>query len=204
MRRRHSRRMTTPGTITTTSTSIRARRPSRTFRRQELLLALPPAVLLLAWVGLLLASFGAIVGVIYSNADIVSAPVIGELYGNAPDSARVVLGFLPWYTTLWFELATGWLPFHREIWEVGPWIASLVGIALVAWATAKAAGRTAAGLVAFVLVCASPRLLSIQFASDQHGATLVYVCLLDAFLVLLVGRAGRLGVRRGRLDVGPL
>src|SRR5438874_11165864 len=126
--------MTTPGTITTTSTSIRARRPSRTLRRQELLLALPPAALRLAWVGLLLASFGAIVGVIYSNADIVSAPVIGELYGNAPDGARVVLGFLPWYTTLWFELATGWLPFHREIWEVGPWIASLVGIALVAWA----------------------------------------------------------------------
>src|SRR5438876_8016195 len=108
--------MTTPGTTTTTSTStsIRAHRPSASLRRQELLLALPPAALLLAWVGLLLASFGAIVGVIYSNADIVSAPVIGELYGNAPDSARVVLGFLPWYTTLWFELATGWLPFHRE------------------------------------------------------------------------------------------
>jgi len=145
------------------------------------------------WLGLLLATFGATVDVIYSNADIVSAPVIGELFPHAPDGAVTTLGFLPWYSTLWFELATHWMPFHRVLWEVGPWLASLAGIALVAWSTAKVAGRWAGWLVAFALVCAGDRLLTIQFASDLHGATVVYVCVLDAFLVLLVLRAGRIG-----------
>jgi hypothetical protein len=157
------------------------------------LLALPPAALFFAWLGLLLVSFGATVDVIYSNADIVSAPVIGELFPDAPDSAVTTLGFLPWYSTLWFELATRWLPFHRVLWEVGPWLASIAGIALVAWSTAKVAGRWAGWLVGFALVCAGDRLLTIQFASDLHGATAVSVCVLDAFLVLLVLRAGRIG-----------
>ena len=130
---------------------------------------------------------------IYSNADIVSAPVIGELFPKAPSDATTVLGYLPWYTTLWFELATRWVPFHRQLWEVGPWLVSIGGIVLVAWSTAKAAGRWAGLFVAFVLVCAGDRLLPIQFGSDLHGATAVYVCLLDAYLVLLVTRGGRIG-----------
>lgn len=141
----------------------------------------------------MLGTFGKTVRVIYSNADIVSAPVIGELLPRAPDGAVTTLGFLPWYSTLWFELATRWVPFHRILWEVGPWLASLAGIALVAWSTAKAAGRWAGWLVAFALVCSGDRLLTIQFASDLHGATVLYVCVLDAFLVLLVQRAGRIG-----------
>jgi hypothetical protein len=157
------------------------------------LLALPPAALFFVWLGLLLASFGATVRVIYSNADIVSAPVIGELFPHAPGGAVTTLGFLPWYSTLWFELATHWVPFHRVVWEVGPWLASIAGIALVGWSTVKVAGRWAGWLVTFALVCAGDRLLTIQFASDLHGATVVYVCVLDAFLVLLVLQAGRIG-----------
>jgi hypothetical protein len=182
---------TTEGTGTITSTLVR--RPRLTLPRRESLLLLPPAALLLAWLGLLLGSFGAIVGVIYSNADIVSAPAIGELFPKEASGATTVLGFLPWYSTLWFELATRWLPFHRQLWEVAPWVASLAGIALVAWGTTKAAGRWAGWCVFFVLVCAGNRLLPVQFASDLHGATAVYACVLDAFLVLLVLRAGRIG-----------
>lgn len=121
--------------------------------------------------------------------------MIGELFGQAPHGAVTTLGFLPWYSMLWFELATRWLPFHRVIWEVGPWLASVAGILAVAWATAKAAGRWAGALVAVVLVCAGDRLLPVQIASDLHGTTAVCVCLLDAFLVLLVLRQGRVGGR---------
>jgi hypothetical protein len=161
--------------------------------RHGLLLALPPAGLLLAWVVLLFASFGGIVEVIYANADISSATVIGELFPKAPSGASTVLGYHPWYTTLWFELATRWVPFHRQVWEVGPWVAAVAGLLLVAWSTAKVAGRWAGWLVAVVLICASPRLLTIQFGSDLHGATAVNVCVLGAFLVLLVTHGGRIG-----------
>jgi hypothetical protein len=175
------------------STSSLAPRLRVAVRRRDLLLVLPPAALFLAWVVLLLASFGAIVEVIYGDADISSATVIGELFPKAPSGASTVLGYHPWYSTLWFELATRWLPGHRHVWEVGPWVASVIGIALVGWATAKVAGRWAGWLVAIVLVCAGTRLLRIQFGSDIHGATAVNVCFLDAFLVLLVLRGGRIG-----------
>jgi hypothetical protein len=121
--------------------------------------------------------------------------VIGELFGQAPHGAVTTLGFLPWYSTLWFELATRWLPFHRVMWEVGPWVASIAGILAVAWATVKVAGRWAGALVVVVLVCAGDRLLPVQIASDLHGSTAVCVCLLDAFLVALVVRDGRVGGR---------
>jgi hypothetical protein len=147
----------------------------------------------LTWFGLLFASFGAIVEVIYANADISSAPVIGELFPKAPSSASTVLGYHPWYSTLWFELSTHWVPFHRQLWEVGPWVASVAGIVLVAWSTAKVSGRLSGLIVAVVLICVGSRLLTIQFGSDIHGATAVHVCFLGAFLVLLVLRGGRIG-----------
>jgi len=178
------------GTLTSTSTLVRR---SRLALDRESALLLPPAVLAAVWLGLLLAGFGAIVEVIYANADISSAPVIGELFPGAPASATTVLGYHPWYSTLWFELATRWLPFHRQVWEVVPWIASVAGIGLVAWSTAKVAGRWAGTVVAGVLVCAGSRLLTIQFGSDLHGATVVNACVLNAFVVLLVLRGGRIG-----------
>ncbi|HEY2218227.1 MAG TPA: hypothetical protein VGH35_02705 [Gaiellaceae bacterium] len=175
------------------STSSPAPRLRVALRRRDLLLALPPAALFLAWVVLFLASFGAIVEVIYADADISSATMIGELFPKAPGDASTVLGYHPWYSTLWFELATHWLPGYRHVWEVGPWVVSVIGIALVGWATAKVAGRWTGWLVAIVLVCAGTRLLPIQFGSDIHGATAVNVCFLDAFLVLLVLHGGRIG-----------
>jgi hypothetical protein len=183
-----------PATFTESRTAL-TRRLGLAARRREVLLVLPPPLLLLVWLGLLFASFGVIVEVIVGNADISSAQVIGELYPHAPGSASTVLGYHPWYTTLWFEWATRWLPFYRQVWDVGPWVVAVAGILLVAWSTAKVAGRWCGWLVAMVLVCASPHLLSVQFGSDLHGATAVNVCILDAFLVLLVLRGGRVGSR---------
>ena len=94
---------------------------------------------------------------------------------------------------MWFELSTHWVPFHRQVWEVAPWLVAVAGIVLVAWSAAKVAGRWAGLVVAAVLICASPRLLTIQFGSDLHGATVVNVCVLGAFLVLLVLHGGRIG-----------
>ncbi|HZO96331.1 MAG TPA: hypothetical protein VFB42_03070 [Gaiellaceae bacterium] len=146
-----------------------------------------------AWTALLLARFGAVVATIYWNADAASALTIGELFPSVPGDAHVTLANFPWYATLWFELATRHLPFHRQVWEVGPWVGSLAAVGLVCWATARAAGRWAAGVVALLLVCAGHELLFIQFAPALHGTAVAYACVLDAFLVLLVARGGRIG-----------
>jgi len=183
-----------PGTFTEGGTTL-TRRFALSARRREVLLLLPGPLLLLVWLGLLFASFGVIVEIIYGNADISAPAVLGELYPHAPSSASTVLGYHPFYTTLWFEWATRWLPFYRQVWEVGPWIVAVAGIGLVAWATAKVAGRWCGWLVAAVLVCASPHLLAVQFGSALHGFTAVNVCVLDAFVVLLVLKDGRVGGR---------
>src|SRR3954449_9576067 len=102
------------------STSSPAPRLRVALRRRDLLLALPPVALFLAWVVLFLASFGAIVEVIYADADISAAGMVGELFPKAPGDAATVLGCLPSYSALWFELAPHWLPGFRHVWEVGP------------------------------------------------------------------------------------
>ena len=146
-----------------------------------------------AWLVLLLATLGRFLDTIYANADVAAAAVIGDLYSRAPDNAHVTLANYPWYVTLWLELLTRRLPFHRELWEVGPWVGSLAAVGMVAWATAKVAGRWAAGIVALVLVCTGKAFLFIQFAPSVRGTSIFFAALLGAFLVLLANRAGRLG-----------
>jgi hypothetical protein len=136
----------------------------------------------------LAANFKSLVQGIYLSADVVSAPYIGELYGQAPPDANVVLGNFPWYTTLWFEQLTHGLPAHRQIWQVGPWLASLAGVGVVAWSTWRAAGRWAGTMVAVALGCAGPALLVYQFGASLHAVTFVHVCLLGGFLVLCAAR----------------
>jgi hypothetical protein len=146
-----------------------------------------------AWVVLVLARFGSVLGAIDWNADIASTFTIGELYPHVPDGATVTLASYPWYATLWFELLTRHLPFHREIWEVTPWLGSLAAIGLLSWATAKVAGWWAAGILALTLACAGKNLLLIQFGTSQHGTVVWYACVLNAFLMLVVARAGKVG-----------
>jgi hypothetical protein len=156
-----------------------------------------PLAFAAAYVVVLAVHLRGIVQGIYLSSDVVSAPYIGELYGQAPPGADVVLGNFPWYTTLWFEQLTHGLPGHRAIWQLGPWIASLVGVGLVSWSTYRAAGRWAGMVVAVALGCAGPALLTYQFAASIHALTFVHVCLLGAFLVLCATRREGLVAGRG-------
>jgi hypothetical protein len=140
------------------------------------------------YAAVLAATFGSLVRSLYSSADVAAAPYIGQLLPAAPGGAHVVLGHIAWYEALWGEsLTRGW-PLHRQLWEIGPWLASLAGIALVAWATVKAAGRYAAMLAALPLVCAGAGLISYQFPAAIHSLAWVHVCVLDSFLVLVATR----------------
>ena len=152
-----------------------------------------PIVIASGFLLLLIATFGSVVRGIYMDSDAVSLPLIGELYPSAPNHADVVVGFGGWYTGLWFELVTRFLPFHWQLWEVGPWFVSLAAVGLVVWSVVRVAGRWAGALVAFILVCAGPTLLALQFEWAKHGASVVNICVLGASLVLLVGRDGKIG-----------
>lgn len=164
-------------------------------RKGDTITVAVPAVLASAFVVLLIANFGSIVRAIYDDSDIASLPVIGALLPFAPHHAEVVTGFGGWYTGLWFELGTRFLPFHWQLWEVGPWLVSLTAIGLVVWSTVRVAGRWAGAFVAFVLVCAGPALLVLQFGWAKHGAATAQVCVLGWYLVLLVQRDGIVGRR---------
>ncbi len=152
-----------------------------------------PLLLAAVWLVALAVDFRAVVQTIYANADFVSAPVIGELYDERAPGAQVVLGNFPWYETLWFERLTAGLPAHRQIWQLAPWLFSLLGIAATAWATWRAAGRWAAMVVAVALGCAGPALLIFQFGGSLHGPTFTHIALLGAFLVLCATHGGRVG-----------
>jgi hypothetical protein len=145
------------------------------------------------WLIVLAGDFRDITQSIYLSADLVSAPVIGELYDQRAPGAEVVLGNFPWYTTLWFEQLTQGLPGHRQIWQVGPWLFGLAGIAVVAWSAWRAANAWAAMIVAVLLACAGPALLTFQFGASIHALTFVHVCLLGGFLVLCAERSGQIG-----------
>lgn len=135
------------------------------------------------YAAVLLATLPSVVNAIYRNSDIAAAPDIGQLSAKAPDFAQTVLGNAPWYSALWFEQLTRWIPGHRTVWELTPWILTLAGIALVAWAAARVTDRWTGALIAVTLACAGSTLLPLQFAWSIHAVAYVHICVLGAFIV---------------------
>ncbi|MGZ4191871.1 MAG: hypothetical protein ACXVRW_05400 [Solirubrobacteraceae bacterium] len=160
------------------STSVRAARWGGAWRWTPLAFAAFYAVVLLA-------TLPSVVAAIYRNADIAAAPEIGQMSARAPEFAQTVLGNAPWYSALWFEQLTRWVPGHRTLWELAPWILTLAGIALVAWAAARVAGRWAGAIIAVTCACAGATLLPLQFAWSIHAVAYVHICVLGAFIVPL-------------------
>src|SRR5947209_8943889 len=132
-----------------------------------------------------------VVAAIYRNADVAAAPEIGQLSAKAPNFAQTILGNAPWYSALWFEQLTRWVPGHRTLWELAPWLMTLAGIALVAWAAARLAGWWAAAIIAATCACAGATLLPLQFAWSVHAVAYAHICVLGAFLVALASGRGR-------------
>ena len=164
-----------------------------------------PALFAAAYLVVLLANLRSIVQALYSHADYASAVYIGELYRDAPSGAEVVLTNFAWYTTLWFEQLTHWVPAHRQVWQLGTWGWSLIGVGFLAWSTWRAAGAWAAGMAAAVLACAGTGLLLWTVAGTGHAPAFAHVCLLGAFLVLLAGQAdGQVGGRAVHAGVAGL
>lgn len=154
-----------------------------------------PLVSAAVYVVVLFATLPSVVAAVYRNADVATAPEIGQLISSAPSFAQTTLGNAPWYSALWFEQLTGGLPGHRTVWELAPWILTLAGIGLVAWAAARVAGRWAGAIVAATCACAGATVLPLQFAWSVHAVAYVHICVLGAYLVPLALGSNRGGER---------
>ncbi len=127
-----------------------------------------------------------IIGVLYTDGDVASAPVIAALIGHAPGSRTVLLGQFPWYESLWFMRLTHGLPGYREIWEAAPVAFTALGYGLVVICARACFGRTRALLVAALLAGTTVSLRKTLFTMDFHGPLVVHDCVLLAALVLML------------------
>jgi hypothetical protein len=164
-------------------------RPSNLAARRDLLDWLSP------WLPATLGGLGAlvvlvrlphIIGVLYTDGDVASAPVIGALIGHAPGSRTVLLAQFPWYESLWFMRLTHGLPGYREIWEAAPVAFTAAGYGLVVLCAWVCFGRTRALLVAALLAGTTVALRKTLFTLDFHGPLVVHDCVLLAALVLVL------------------
>jgi hypothetical protein len=90
------------------------------------------------------------------------------------------------WTAVWWMLATRWLPWHAGLWEASGYFFALAAALLLAWATARIAGRWAgvtAGAVAVVI--AGPFTLRALVSLSAHVLTPLGAVVLGVGLVLL-------------------
>jgi hypothetical protein len=144
----------------------------------------------------LIANFGAILRSVYSSADASSVLSIAQSFPLAPHGAKVIYGDVQILQILAALLVTHVLPAYRYVWEVAPWVASLVGIGLVARVVGIVAGRWAAIMIMIALGCAGSMLLALQFEWGIHTAAYQDICVFGAVSPLLALRGGALGRSR--------
>jgi hypothetical protein len=133
---------------------------------------------------------------LYSSADVTSPLTITRSLLSAPASAKVLFGDHNVLQVSAFLAATHGLPGYRYIWELAPWVVSLVGIGFVARSVSLISGRWAGMVVLVAAGCAGPWLLQLQFSWGIHAVAYQDICLFGGVIALLVLRGGTLGRSR--------
>ena len=143
-------------------------------RRAVAFLPWSPALIGAAYLVVFIAKLPKLIEHLYWSSDAAMATVIAETIGG---SGTVILERFGWFTALWFELLTRPLPLHRQLWEVAPYVFSLMSVALLAFASWRLAGRWAAAMTATAAVATSPYvsydLVSLNFHTTTWVATVV-------------------------------
>ena len=108
--------------------------PPLALRARQALAFLPwsPVLIGAAFLIVFIVKLPTLIEHLYWDSDAATATVIAETFGG---SGTVILQRFGWFTALWFELLTRPLPLHRQIWEVAPYLFSLAGVALLAYAS---------------------------------------------------------------------
>jgi hypothetical protein len=150
--------------------------PPLALRARRVVAFLPwsPVLIGSAYLVVFIAKLPKLIEHLYWDSDAATATVIAQTIGG---SGTVVLQRFGWFTALWFELLTRPLPLHRQLWEVAPYVFSLVSVALLAFASWRLAGRWAAAMTATAAVATSPYvsydLVSLNFHTTTWVATVV-------------------------------
>lgn len=156
----------------------------------------PVALLSVLW------QFNRLVDAAHWNSDAVATALVAE------DLARgiggpTVLGDVSSLSTLMAFLATEWLPGHRWIWGAMPYALTLIGVALLALASYRLAGRWAAAVTASLSLAVSADVLFTEIAPAFRATTWFSVALLVAAVVLVAqGRIARRWLLGGGVVVG--
>jgi hypothetical protein len=132
-----------------------------------------PALIGAAYLVLFVVRLPRLIEHVYWDSDAATATVIGQTFG----SGTVVLERFGWFTALWFELLTRSFPLHRQLWEIAPYVFSLISVALLAWASWRLTGRWAAVMTATTAAATSPfvsyDLVTLNYHTATWGATVV-------------------------------
>jgi hypothetical protein len=141
-----------------------------------------PALAATAYVSTVLVRFTDLVGSRYWDSDAASSFVLGErLRGHGP----VYIPHFGFWTSLWWLLATRHLPGHRQLWEGTGYAFVPAGAGLLAWATARVAGRWAGVTAGATALVVGPFALQSLLTVNTHVSTPFTAALLAAYLVLL-------------------
>ena len=89
------------------------------------------------------------------------------------------------WTTFWWLLATRWLPWHAGIWEASGYTLAVATALLLAWATARVAGRWAGVTAGATALLVGPFALRALLSLASHVTNAVGAVVLGAALVLL-------------------
>ena len=148
-------------------------------------------LLVSAYIGILLWQLPSILRVASWNADNANMLNLASDLSSLPGGEVVNMGNAPIYSTLWFNAALTWVPGGEHLLTLMPFIWYLLGAALLTWGVARTAGRSAAGVVAALLICLNPVSLQIVTSHAVHGSTWFTVAGLSAYAVFVATRSHR-------------
>lgn len=168
------------------------RAPRRSVRRPSLstllIRWLPglPVVLAAGFTAWILTRFSVVIHAVHLNPDADFAPVLVGDLRTGTSGGLILVGEASHLTAIAFLYLTRSFPFRDAIWDWGPYLTFLGGLALGAWACWRVAGPWAAAMTFSAGACAEATVLLTVMAEGIRGHTFFAVAATCAFLVLLV------------------
>lgn len=162
----------------------------RLFIREPLQVALwiPIAVAAAYVVSLAFSVRGLLAGHYHWGPDFIWAPLLARDLAETGSGGLINVGDTPHYSTIWFLMLTESLPFSRLIWEVTPFLITLFGLALMAWAARKVAGTWAGLMTIAIGVAAGTEIFATTLTQGMRSHTWFALGATAALLVFLITR----------------